>query len=438
LQLEQQYSTSVGDEMEFRKRYLITVLLLLSIVGLPYFFGAQPAGQPFGMMLDADYISSGPFTGHFLITDEPGSTIIVTDELVEVWRTDIPGPFVHESELMPNGNVMITDTYMHRLIEVDISQPDQIVWEWDATDSSDINWTTFGIQEGWSQQAIDYVSNQEPEEGDWTHMNDVEFINGTELGRTYDSLLISMRNFDMIFEVNYTESKEILWYYGEPKNHDILYEQHNPDILESGNIVICDSENRRIIEVDYETKEVEWEFYLDFPNGQLRWARDCDDLGNGIYMITDSNNGRVLFVDRDTQTVIKEYGKDWLVQPYESDYFEKDGHAYIVIADPLVTSLTIMDFETGEIINSIGTPFITNYVRYFGILVNMYFVTLFGVAYKNSSAEKKLDRLKDPNVYRELINSFLVFFIVIFLATYFVYLAEFGLQDIIDGIVANQ
>ena len=414
------------------------VLVILAIVGIPVFLSAGPPTQPFGLILDADYISEGPFEGNFLVTEEAGATLIVTAELDEIWRTELPGPFVHESEIFPNGNIMITDTHMHRLIEVDTSQPDQIIWEWDATDINDINWTAFAIQEGWSNEAIEYVSNQEPEEGDWTHFNDVEFINGTERGRSYDSVLVSLRNFDTIFEVNYTETKEILWYYGEPKNHSILFEQHNPDIRDNGNIIICDSENRRIIEIDYETKEVVWDFYLDFPNGELRWARDCDDLGNGIYMITDSNNGRVLFIDRDTKTVIKEYGKDWLVQPYESDYFERDGHAFIVTADPIITSLTIMDFETGEIVNSIGTPFLANYVRYFGILITVYFGTLFVVAYRKSPAENKLEKLRDPRVYPEIVNAVLVFALVIFLATYFVYIAEFGIQDIIDSIVSNQ
>lgn len=424
--------------MEFRKRYLFAVLIILAFTGIPYFFVTLPQTQPFGMCLDTDYISSGPFESNFLVTVQGGSTVIVSEDLEEIWRTDLPGPFVHESEFMPDGNVMITDTHNHRLIEVDINQPDTIVWEWDATNSNDINWTDFAIQEGWSQEAIDYVSNQEPEQGDWTHMNDVEYINGTELGRTYDSLLVSMRNFDTIFEVNYTDTKEILWYYGEPQNHDILFEQHNPDISSTGNIIICDSENRRIIEIDYETKEIVWEFQLDFPNTQLRWARDCDDLGNGIYMITDSNNGRVMLVDRETKVILKEYGKGWLVQPYESDYFEQDGHDYIITSDPLITSITIMDFETGEVISSLGTPFITNYVRYFGILANLYFATLFIVSYRNSAAKTKFDKLRDPHVYRELINTLLVFFLVIFLATYFVYLAEFGLQDIIDHIVSNQ
>ena len=97
-----------------------------------------------------------------------------------------------------------------------------------------------------------------------------------------------------------------------------------------------------------------------------------------------------------------------------------------------------MDFDTGEIVNSIGTPFLANYVRYFGILGNLYFVTLFVVAYKNSPAERKIDKLRDPNVYQEIINSVLVYFLVVFLATYFVYMAEFGLQDIIDVFISNQ
>ena len=424
--------------MKFKKRYLIVMLMICTIAGIPYFFGAAPATQPFGMILDANYISSGPYKGDYLVTQETGSSMIVTPDLKEVWRTDLPGPFVHDSELLPNGNIMIADTGMQRVIEVSINNPNEIVWEWDATDPNTINWTEYGIQQGWNQAAIDYVSNPNPEGGDWTHINDVNFINGSEMGRSYNSLLISIRNFDLLVEVNFTDTKEILWSYGEPQNHSILYHQHNPNIRANGNIIISDSENQRIVEIDYDTKQTVWEFHLDFPYGSLRWPRDCDDIGNGLYLITDSNNGRVLLIQRDTKQVIREYGKDWLVQPYDSEYFEVNGHGYILTADPLITSLTIMDFNTGEIVNQIGTPFIANYVRYFGVMVNLYYVTLFVVAFKNSPEKRIIDRLRDPNVYTEVIHSILVFFIVLFLATYFVYLAQFGMQDIIDHFVANQ
>jgi hypothetical protein len=388
------------------------------------------------MILDADYIESGPYAGNYLVTNEPGSTTIISPELEVLWRCDLPRPFTHESEIMPDGNVMITDTGAHRVIEVDINDPTNIVWEWNAKDSNDVNWTEYGISQGWNQKALRYVSN--PNVRDWTHINDIEFLNATDMGRTHDSILISMRNFDLILEVNYTDTKEILWSYGEPKNHTILYEQHNPDRRDNGNIIICDSENHRIIEIDHDTKEVVWQFKLSFPNGQLRWARDCDDLGDGTYLITDSNNARVLLIDRETKEILRTYGNAWLVQPYESDYFEIDGHGYIITSDPIITSITIMDFETGMRVDSIGVPFITHYVRYFGLLVNLYYVAMFVVAFRNSEQERIMDKLKDPPVYRELIHIILIYFIVVFLATVFSYLAESGLHGIIDDIVANQ
>jgi len=123
--------------MKFKKRYLIVILMICTIAGIPYFFGAAPAAQPFGMILDANYISSGPYKGDFLVTQETGSSMIVTPNLREVWRTDLPGPFVHDSELLPNGNIMIADTGMQRVIEVkpfvvfllpkQISQLDELV-----------------------------------------------------------------------------------------------------------------------------------------------------------------------------------------------------------------------------------------------------------------------------------------------------------------------
>jgi hypothetical protein len=423
-------------EMRFRKDVLILALTILTLVGVPAFFGVLPNTQPFGLILDVDYIDAGPYEGNYLITDEPGATIIVSPELEEIWRCTLPRPFVHESEFLPNGNVMIADTGGHRVIEVDINDPTNIVWEWNAKNPDHVNWTELAIQEGWSARARRYLSR--PNAQDWTHLNDFEFINGSELGRDHDSIMVSLRNFDLIVEVNYTESREIVWHYGEPKNHTILFEQHNPDRRDNGNVIICDSENHRIIEVDYNTKEVVWQFKLSFPNGQLRWARDCDDLGDGTYLITDSNNARVLLIGRDNKTILREYGSAWLVQPYESDFYEIDGSRYVVTGDPIITSVTIMDFETGALVASLGTPFMTHFVRYFGILVNVYYVFMLGLAYKRSEREGILNRIRDPKVYRELIHVLMVYFIVVFLATFFAYLAESGLHTIIDDIVANQ
>jgi len=128
----------------------------------------------------------------------------------------------------------------------------------------------------------------------------------------------------MIVEINYTAEKlgpsnnpdNIVWYYGEYQNHSILQRQHNPDYLSNGNIIIADSENNRILEVNYTTKEVEWVYQEG-----LDWPRDADELPNGNILITDSLNSRVFIINKVSKLIIWQFKGD-LVNPYEADLLE--------------------------------------------------------------------------------------------------------------------
>jgi hypothetical protein len=414
-----------------RRTLLVITLTIIGTVSLPLFLMYLPSLQPLGMTLDVDYISEGSYAGSYLVTDNIGKILIVDEELNTLWESDIPERFVHESEMMPNGNVMVADTATGRVFEIDIYDPDNLVWMWDPTNPDDINWTDLAITAGWSQDALEYVQNPS---GDWTHTNDAEWVNGTKLGRTYDSLLISIRNFNLILEVNYTDTKEVIWWYGEPEDYDTLNHQHNPDIRDNGNIIICDSENRRIIEVDYNTKEVVWEFHLSFPRGELRWARDCDDIGNDTFMITDSNNGRIFFVNRTTRTIIQEFGGWYLAQPYEADYVEIDGKAWILVGDPPSTAITLIDPESDSFI-VYGFPGIPNYLRLFVGLFSVYYAFMFGSAFLALKGESIISRLKKRNVYRELILFILSLLILIYVGSLYRYLVEFGLWEIMDNAI---
>ena len=383
------------------------------------------------MPLDVDYLTEGPYAGNFLVCDNIGKVLIVNDQLEVQWESDVPERFVHEAELMPDGNIMVADTAPGRVIELNISDPNDIVWEWDPRNPDHINWTELAIRAGWSQKAIDYVQNPT---GDWAHTNDVEWMNGTKLGRTYDSLMISLRNFNLVLEVNYSDTREVIWWYGEPQDFTTLNHQHNPDIRDNGNVIICDSENRRIIEVDYNTKEVVWKFRLDFPRGELRWARDCDDIGNGTYMITDSNNGRIFFVDRESKTIIKEFGGWYLAQPYESDYVEIDGKKWILVGDSPSTAITLIDPESDSFI-VYGFPGIPNYLRLFVGLFSVYYLFMFGSAFLSFKGKKILERLKKPEVYRELTLLILTLLILIYVGSLYRYLVEFGLWELMDDAI---
>jgi hypothetical protein len=326
------------------------------------------------MPLDVDYIQEGDYQGNYLVTDGRGSVVIVSPQSTVLWRCGLAEFFVHDADMLPNGNVMVADTIGDYVFEVDINDPTQIVWQWNARDISDINWTAFGISNGWSAHALELVENQSLDEHLWTHLNDVDFVNGSAYGRSYDSVLISLSHFDLVVEVNYTSSKEIVWSYGEPGKEDIIHHQHNPDMLPNGNVVICDSLEGRVVEVDYDTKEVVWEYYSDGPEGPLWWNRDCDYVNDSLYLMTDSNNRRLLLVNRDTMEIERVYQSFSLVQPYEADLVEINGQMVILVGDPVWNVVSFIDFETGVYVGGMGfpsNPMFPYVVLGFGVIVNV-------------------------------------------------------------------
>jgi outer membrane protein assembly factor BamB len=106
------------------------------------------------------------------------------------------------------------------------------------------------------------------------------------------------------------ESKEITNVIGQPGNHSYLYEQHDPNRVAGGDtVLVADSENDRIVEIDTETGAVIWEFG---GNGLLTWPRDADRLPNGNTLIADTQNDRVLEANPDGEIVWRYTGADFL------------------------------------------------------------------------------------------------------------------------------
>ena len=129
---------------------------------------------------------------------------------------------------------------------------------------------------------------------DWTHVNDVDKIDDGEF-------LVSVRNFDQVIAIN-RSTKAIDLRLGRDDDHSTLFEQHNPDYLESENgtptVLVADSENDRIVEYEREggpagngTWKRTW-----LLSGNLNWPRDADRLPNGNTLVVDSMNNRVIEV----------------------------------------------------------------------------------------------------------------------------------------------
>ncbi|MFC7082210.1 arylsulfotransferase family protein [Halorussus caseinilyticus] len=174
------------------------------------------------------------------------------------------------------------------------------------------NRTTERIE--WEWRFDDHYDPEDLEENytdDWTHVNDVDKI-GEGL------YLASPRNFDQAIVVN-RSTNEIAMKLGADGQKDILNEQHNPDYLESENgtptLLVGDSENDRIVEyanpdgdlTDGDGWNRTWTL-----NGDLDWPRDADRLPSGNTLVTDSSNHRVLEVTPEGE-VVWEFYAPWLV-----------------------------------------------------------------------------------------------------------------------------
>jgi hypothetical protein len=129
---------------------------------------------------------------------------------------------------------------------------------------------------------------------DWTHVNDVDRIREGEF-------LVSPRNFDQVIVVN-RSTKAIDLRLGRDGDHETMYEQHNPQYLESEDgtptILVADSENDRIVEyerVGGPPGDGEWKRTWTLT-GDLNWPRDADRLPNGNTLVVDSMNHRVIEV----------------------------------------------------------------------------------------------------------------------------------------------
>ena len=110
-------------------------------------------------------------------------------------------------------------------------------------------------------------------------------------------ILITDQANERVIEVN--EFRIIVWQYGTTgvtgTGYNELNNPNSAELLENGDILIADENNNRVIEVNRQ-KQVVWS-YNNPDTGLLSGAAFASRLCNGDTLITDSNNNRVIEVD---------------------------------------------------------------------------------------------------------------------------------------------
>ena len=122
---------------------------------------------------------------------------------------------------------------------------------------------------------------------DWTHVNNAVWFNHT----TWIGVLISLRNWNLVVEVNYTadlvnpnQASHITWWYGDYNNSSMLNHQHGATYDANGNVWVADSDNQRVVAINYTTKTP----FLIYQNS-LGWVRGVESLPNGNILIAGTD-----------------------------------------------------------------------------------------------------------------------------------------------------
>jgi len=120
-------------------------------------------------------------------------------------------------------------------------------------------------------------------------------------------VLITDQVNERVIEV--TLGKKIVWQYGQTgvsgDGPDQLNNPNSAELLNNGHILIADENNNRVIEVD-RAKNVVWSYGCSTCT-QLSGAAFASRLSSGNTLITDSNNNRILEVDASGNVVSTYY-----------------------------------------------------------------------------------------------------------------------------------
>jgi len=251
--------------------------LLAKLVNGTEVFGEQ--GGNSGLMVEMDWDGNvvweylDTLTHHDHVRRSNGNTIVVVSDVLDPdaaskIKGGAPGTEADDGTIRGE-----------RLKEI---TPDgQVVWEWRAFDSLDL--------------AQDVLPPAGPR-GTWLHCNALEELPGGDL-------LMSFNRLSRLMIIDKVTGK-VKW----RMNGDITNNQHNPTMLDNGNILVFDNggsrNHSRILEIVPESQEIAWEYTGAPPDSFFSFnISGAQRLPSGNTLICEGRSGRMFEVTQEKDVV---------------------------------------------------------------------------------------------------------------------------------------
>jgi len=212
--------------------------------------------------------------------------------------------FHHDMAKLPNGNYLVilweemtdenrakldgcdnkTNFWADMIAEVDRNSG-EIIYEWHLQDELEIS---------------DYAFSCKGPSTEWNHLNALEYLPEGNPFNGEASFMISSRMLNKVFIVN-IETGDVEW----ESQDGILTAQHDPTLLENGNILVFNNlytkKSSQVIEIDPQTDEVIWDYTS--PDFFSSFISGAERLPNGNTLITEGDSGRLFEVTPEGETV---------------------------------------------------------------------------------------------------------------------------------------
>ena len=222
-----------------------------------------------GAVLDAAKLQNG----NILITIRGSGIYEINREHKVVWKHK-DREVSHDADRLPNGNTLYNLGWQEKGKDVvrEIDSEGKVVWSWNGLNDYDREPFADIKREG------------------WMHVNSVTRL---ENGNT----LVSMRNFNTVAEVSPQKRVVRDWSFkGKDKQTGLQTKglikgqrNHEPEILENGNMLVALRRPHRFVEFDLETEEIIWSWSHPGGSRELRTNREANRLPNGNTLVSAGN-----------------------------------------------------------------------------------------------------------------------------------------------------
>ncbi len=323
---------------------------IAALQALGYVEGDQPAPSESGVTLHKrNRVSSG----YNLYTSEHAARIFLLDMqgvLLHMWELPITGftesPKLRRVKLFDNGDILVL---MKGLGLIRIDRENRVLWrllepahhDFDVLDDGTIYLLTretaiypaynaekpirddFVVildPDGTQRQKISLLHAMQNSsccgdfleigmEGDVFHSNTLEVLDGRLQHKhpafRRGNVLTSWRALDAIGIID-VDREEVVW-----RLEDTFRMQHQPTVLDSGNLLVFDNfdyrrgpEMSRVVEIDPVSREIHWEFHSTESFAFFSKSGGSNaQLENGNILISETRKGRVFEVSPDGEIV---------------------------------------------------------------------------------------------------------------------------------------